>query len=526
MLELTSTLTLRRTRALAVSLVCASSLLACGGGDPMSSSSETNGETGETGSETGDGELVQDVEVVLYETQPMVVDLIVRLAPGAEGTSFEWTHAFDAGVRFAELEGVGNELERHVRVRGLHPAMLHGVDLAASLGESGETVPVEFTTLGALPGWFPQMEIEVTGDPEPVYRLMDWSNFGGPTAPPVGIVQFDVEGKTRWYLGRQDTMMGVGATMAGVKLLPDGALLFQHNGMNEIVDELGVTRAIYKPEDVGDNTYHHEVLNLPNGNILSLDFEFDWVDYPDPEGSLFVAGDRISEVTPEGEKVWEWSSLAHLDPQRRREGFNDALPPIIDPVTGMAGKDWTHGNGMFYDPSDDSIIVSLRHQDWLVKIDHETGDVIWRLGEEGDFTLESGDWFYHQHSPEVQADGSILLYDNGNANPNLAEEFWFSRAMQISLDETNMTARIEWEDDAEDFLSEAMGDADRMPGGHILVLDSALDLNISPTMIHSRVREVDPEAPVGSQTVWSMTTAVGRFIYRALPTTRLVGEAE
>jgi hypothetical protein len=38
-----------------------------------------------------------------------------------------------------------------------------------------------------------------------------------------------------------------------------------------------------------------------------------------------------------------------------------------------------------------------------------------RLGarQRGDFTLESGTWFFHQHSPEWQPDGSLLPYDNG-----------------------------------------------------------------------------------------------------------------
>jgi len=85
-----------------------------------------------------------------------------------------------------------------------------------------------------------------------------------------------------------------------------------------------------------------------------------------------------------------------------------------------------------------------------------------------------------------------------------------------------MTASLAWEDDAEPFMSEAMGDADLMPGGHYLLTDSAIGLNISPEMVHARVRELDPEAD--PQIVWEIGTPMGRYIYRAVPTTLIVGE--
>ena len=48
----------------------------------------------------------------------------------------------------------------------------------------------------------------------------------------------------------------------------------------------------------------------------------------------------------------------------------------------------------------------------------ESGDVLWRLGPGGSLTLEGqGELQYHQHAPEVQPDGTILLYDNGNDRP-------------------------------------------------------------------------------------------------------------
>ena len=71
--------------------------------------------------------------------------------------------------------------------------------------------------------------------------------------------------------------------------------------------------------------------------------------------------------------------------------------------------DWTHTNAVLYSPDDGNILVSMRHQNWVVKVDYEdgkgSGAVIWRLGEGGDFTLKNGvdptDWQYAQHMPNV-----------------------------------------------------------------------------------------------------------------------------
>ena len=48
-----------------------------------------------------------------------------------------------------------------------------------------------------------------------------------------------------------------------------------------------------------------------------------------------------------------------------------------------------------HDPATDTLLYSSRHQDWLILIDHKTGDVLWKLGHDGDFTKResTGDIF-------------------------------------------------------------------------------------------------------------------------------------
>src|SRR5690606_35490235 len=104
-------------------------------------------------------------------------------------------------------------------------------------------------------------------------------------------------------------------------------------------------------------------------------YSFRDVEY-EGEGTLHVAGDMIYEFTPSGELVWTWDSFDHLDPQRRRADFF-TVAKIPDPNSDEDGHDWTHGNGLIHTADDDTILFSMRHQDWIVAIDHATGDIVW-----------------------------------------------------------------------------------------------------------------------------------------------------
>ena len=110
-------------------------------------------------------------------------------------------------------------------------------------------------------------------------------------------------------------------------------------------------------------------------------------------------------------------------------------PPILLLGTGIAptAKDWLHANTIYYWPTDtfggasNDIIWSSRHQDWVMKIDYQngsssaTGDILWRMGNEGDFTFNNSfsdpwPWFSHQHEVGIEdfGTGVMTIFDNGN----------------------------------------------------------------------------------------------------------------
>ncbi|MEM9452839.1 MAG: aryl-sulfate sulfotransferase [Myxococcota bacterium] len=469
--------------------------------------------TSEGSSTTGEPlpPLEVDVEVYTYPNQPMVVDLGFS-APNLEVVI---DHSTDPGIRTGPIPGLPDQT--WVRVRGLSPATGHIVNWSVT-DEQARTDEGDLliTTETPLPGFIPSFEIGGSGAGYGGFVLFDL--LGLTPDSPSSLFVVDTQGITRWYMERSDGVIGPGAVFAGAKLRPDGTLLYLRNFSIFVIDEMGVEQVNLSSQDLSLPGLHHEVIELPNGNFLALSYSFRDIEYPDL-GTTYVAGDLIVEITPDGDVVWEWDAFDHLDPQRRRADFDE---PVFDPQTMTFASDWTHGNALLYDPDDDTVLICLRHQDWLVQIDRATGDVLWRLGDEGDFTLTAGLWPFHQHSPQWQDDGTLLLYDNGRGNPTLPDTFETSRAVRYAVDTEAMTVTQVWADDAEDFMAPIAGDADRLPDGSILVTDSSIDMDDGFDVSYARVREIDERTSGTPQ--WSFTTELGTFIYRSTPTDLLPGE--
>ncbi|MCA9706542.1 MAG: aryl-sulfate sulfotransferase, partial [Myxococcales bacterium] len=443
-------------------------------------SSSTSGAVDSSSSDGGLPPLEVEVGIYTYPNQPMVVDLSFS-APDLTVTV---EHETDTGMRSGPIPGAPDQT--WVRLRGLAPEAGHIVHWSV-VDDEGRTDEGDLliTTEAALPGFLPSFTIEGSGAGYGGYVMFDL--LGLTARAPASLFVVDTQGITRWHLGRTDQVIGPPAVFAGAKRRDDGTLLYLRDYSIYVIDEMGTELVALTSQDLGLAGLHHDVIELPSGNFLSLSFTFRDIDYPDL-GLTHVAGDLLVEITPEGDIVWEWDSFDHLDPLRRRDGFGD---PILDPDTLTVANDWTHGNGLVHDPAADTLLYSMRHQDWVILIDRATGDVLWRLGEEGDFTLDAGTWQYHQHSPQWQDDGTLLLYDNGLGNPGLPDRMETSRAVRYAIDPGTMTATQVWEDAAEDFVSPIAGDADRLPDGSILVTDSAIGLDLGLDTAYARVREID-----------------------------------
>ena len=103
---------------------------------------------------------------------------------------------------------------------------------------------------------------------------------------------------------------------------------------------------------------HHDFAVLPNGHIVVVASESlvenGLTGYPNTQP---VLGDVLIDLDQNHKPVWVWSSFDHLD--LNRHPFN--LP------------DWTHTNSVVYSPDDKALIISMRNQSWVMKINYNDG---------------------------------------------------------------------------------------------------------------------------------------------------------
>lgn len=208
----------------------------------------------------------------------------------------------------------------------------------------------------------------------------------------------------------------------------------------------------------------HHIHRRENGNFLLLTKEYTVVEEPEKHR---VLSDVILEVNPTEDWpwetqevdtiVWSWRLLDHLTPNVTR-------------------TDWAHCNTIEEDPENNKLYLSSRNLNSIFKIDRSTGEIEWRMGENGDFEMKKDDLFYSQHSPELRPDGNLLLFDNNDGPRSRPPEKQgrprgeYSRAMELAIDEDEMTAESVWTWGEElDLFTPIWGDADRLPNGNTLI---------------------------------------------------------
>jgi hypothetical protein len=207
----------------------------------------------------------------------------------------------------------------------------------------------------------------------------------------------------------------------------------------------------------------HDLRLLPNGNYLYMIYDSKTVDmsqivaggYP----TATVTGLIIQEQDPNKNVVFQWSSWDHFLITDTNQGLN---VPLID---------YVHGNALELD-EDGNLLLSSRNLDEITKIDHQTGDIIWRLGgKRNQFTFAAAPGitddphFYYQHDIRRLPNGHITLFDNHNLHsPEV------SRALEFVLDEVNKTATLVWEyRNTPDVFSGFMGNVQRLFNGNTMI---------------------------------------------------------
>jgi arylsulfate sulfotransferase len=221
-------------------------------------------------------------------------------------------------------------------------------------------------------------------------------------------------------------------------------------------------------------SFHHEAEGLSNGNVLTIASTEQILNDVQGAGPVDVIGDMIIVLDSNLQVLWTWDAFDYLDPHRKAtlgEVCSAAGAGCAPFSLAPKANDWLHGNSLQLTP-DGNLLYSSRHQDWIIKIDYQngsgTGHILWRLGQGGDFTIQSAassPWFSHQHDARFElGDNSILtVFDDGNvryANDATAH----SRGQMYRLDEGHHTAELILNGDLGGY-SLALGSAQKLHNG-------------------------------------------------------------
>ncbi|ALX49692.1 aryl-sulfate sulfotransferase [Lentibacillus amyloliquefaciens] len=293
------------------------------------------------------------------------------------------------------------------------------------------------------------------------------------------------------------------------KRLDNGHILYgtkekgqnQYNEMLEM-DMLGKVYNSYliQLDDYPDtNVVHHGMIELPNGNFLATVHDM---------ASPYIEDEMIEIDRETGETVRDFS-FRDLFPEDFYEDYGNVFSD---------DGDWFHQNAVYYVEKDDSILVSSRHQDLIMKLSYPEGEVDWILADHekwpdayDQYLLEpkSDDFKFPAgpHAPMTMPDfdnndatNDYLLFDNNvvitRGKDPLSGDF--SQGVQYRINPEEMTVEQVWQfgkERGEDFYSRIVGDADYLTGtGNRLVTSGYIDVDEG---MNSRIVEVSEDQPAG-----------------------------
>lgn len=283
---------------------------------------------------------------------------------------------------------------------------------------------------------------------------------------------FDANGDVRWYSTRYNSHI--------FKELANGNLLYLTKESNDadtynVLLETDYLGKIYNRYDFSSSSasndtgksegemtvIHHDGIELPSGNLLLTV----------NDGSNYIE-DTMIELNRETGEIEKTIDLKDILPESFYEEY--------DSTSREDGKiDWFHQNSVEYDEADDSIIISGRHQDTIMKIDYSTNEIKWIMGDssgwpesyqkyflDGDIKASGG-----QHAAIVLPDQDdnaettdILYYDNNISvtRGDEADSEKYSEARQVRINEEDRTIEEVWtfgEDLGEAYFTKIIGSA-------------------------------------------------------------------
>ncbi|HEV2464026.1 MAG TPA: aryl-sulfate sulfotransferase [Acidobacteriaceae bacterium] len=510
-----------------------------------------SGGTSQNVSLTGTGEQLSGGESLVTATQNPVVALYSWQAPSQGNVSVQFGATTSYGFTTSAATTPANGGPVSILVAGMKQNTAY--HMRAVLTESDGTVVDDqdhtFTTTSFPSSLQPQVTTTTASGmtPQSGIEMVNASSIAPnnkTTTTYLGAYALDLSGNLIWGYQPPD-LPSKYTIIQPLKLLPNGNLLMVLSFASQYVlpgqgvtltpgeesvdlireidlagdpvaqitlDQLNAKLANAGYSNMTLTDLHHDVTMLPNGHIILIaNMLKSYSNLTGISGSTNVLGDVLVDLDPNFNVSWVWSTFDHLDVNHHPIGF----------------PDWTHTNAVFYSPVDGDLLISMRHQDWIIKIAYENGagngDVLWKLGNGGDFTLSGGtapqDWFYGQHDPSfvggaTSGQFSLAMMDNGygrmladGSQCTSSGSACYTTAPVVAINESAKTANIT-------FRQMVPASQFAIWGGNAEVLangDMEYDL-----CSEADGSEVDEVTTTGSpQAVWTMKET-GENLYRAM----------
>ena len=276
---------------------------------------------------------------------------------------------------------------------------------------------------------------------------------------------YDTNGDVRWYLTNY-AIWNINKLKNGHMLVSTERLInapYYMTGLYEI-DMFGKIYNEYSLE----GGYHHDYYEMPNGNLLVASDNFN-----SDEGTV---EDYIVEIDRQNGNIvkkFDLKSILNME-----DGKSE----------NWSSYDWFHNNAVWYDDKTNSITLSGRHQDAVINISYETGNLNWIIGDSTNWSSEyqeyffkpvgdNFEWQWSQHAAMITPKGYVFLFDNGNNKSKIKENYVsaensYSRGVMYKIDTNNMTIEQIYEYGKErgsEFYSPYISDVDYLDENHYII---------------------------------------------------------
>lgn len=412
-----------------------------------------------------DSRVAGDQAVISDTANPLVA--LYSVPPGPEGTVHVEFAVQSANPSWQSTNELPSEPGKSTNffVAGMLPNTTYEM---RDVFSDGTTSSSQTFTTGSIPSALTFPTFTVVQPPGPGTDLGQGLIYHAIPDP----VVTDLQGNIVWYFDPRNSGLLTASPFIVSTLQPGGTILGLGADRYAVPNSLGLLpKNVLREIDLAGDTVRETNIDAVNAQLKAMGHEQIYGFYHEaerlPDGSTVVLGitERTVDIngTPTNyvgtmvvvlydnfQVKWAWDAFDHLDVNRGPVlgEIDNASDTPVNIVPNLPAVDWLHNNSVAYSPADGNLILSLRTQDWVIKIDYRNGagdgHVVWRLGQGGDFTVNSTDpnpWFSHQHDVHYIDDSTIILLDNGNTR-HASDPTADSRGQVWKLDEQTMTATL------------------------------------------------------------------------------------